>query len=221
VRTPDAVPAGRRFHAQRRAEWWAGLPVLRSPCVTLRELQPADAASLPATLGTHDVQRYLSPGPVTPDDFRAFIDWTVQARTAGRYICFGVVPRGHELAAGVFQLWPVEPGFRTAEWGFALGRLFWGTGLFDESARLVLDFAFGTIGVRRLEGRSAVENGRGNGALRKLGAVPEGVLRQCFLCDGAYRDHVMWALIEEDWHRLKQTSGLQRQATMANQETSR
>jgi RimJ/RimL family protein N-acetyltransferase len=68
-----------------------------------------------------------------------------------------------------------------------------------EGARQVIDFAFGSIGVHRLEARASVENGRGNGALRKLGAVQEGVLRRAFLRDGRYHDQVLWSLIDSDW----------------------
>ena len=65
-----------------------------------------------------------------------------------------------------------------------MGSEFWGTGMFAEGARLVLDFAFDVIGVHRLEARAAVANGRGNGALRKIGAVQEGLLRRSFLRNG-------------------------------------
>ena len=87
-------------------------------------------------------------------------------------------------AIGLFQVRQLEPDFATAEWGFALGSAFWGTGMFMDGARMVVDFAFETLGVRRLEARAAVANGRGNGALRKLGAVQEGVLRRSFLKNG-------------------------------------
>jgi len=42
---------------------------------------------------------------------------------------------------------------------------------------LIGSFAFGTIGTHRLEARVLLQNGRASGALRKLGAVQEGVLR--------------------------------------------
>ena len=59
----------------------------------------------------------------------------------------------------------------------------------------MVEFAFESLGVRRLEARAAVEDHRGNGALRKIGASREMVLRKCFPCwDGVYRDHVMWAI---------------------------
>ena len=67
----------------------------------------------------------------------------------------------------------------------------------------MLGFAFETLGVHRLEARAAVRNGRGNGALRKLGAVPEGDLRQSFLRDGQYTDQILWAILDSDWQRAR------------------
>jgi len=53
--------------------------------------------------------------------------------------------------------------------------------------------------VHRLEARAAVRNGRGNGALRKIGAVQEGLLRKSFLKDGEYLDQALWTILDEDW----------------------
>jgi ribosomal-protein-alanine N-acetyltransferase len=103
-------------------------------------------------------------------------------------------------AVGIFQVRAVEPGFGTAEWGFAIGSPFWGSGAFVDGARLVLDFAFGAMGVHRMEARSAVHNGRGNGALDKIGAVREGLLRKSFLKHGIYYDQVLWAIVDSDWN---------------------
>ena len=103
---------------------------------------------------------------------------------------------GYDTAIGIFQVRSMEPGFETAEWGFAIGSAFWGTGLFQEGAGLVLDFAFDTVGVHRLEARAAVKNGRGNGALQKLGAVQECRLRNSFLKDGQYIDQVLYAMLD-------------------------
>jgi ribosomal-protein-alanine N-acetyltransferase len=104
-----------------------------------------------------------------------------------------------DTAVGLFQVRQLEPGWGTAEWGFAIGSAFWGTGLYAEGAELVLDFVFETIGVHRLEARAAIQNGRGNGALRKLGAVQEGTLRKSFLRNGQYMDQALWAIIADDW----------------------
>jgi RimJ/RimL family protein N-acetyltransferase len=126
--------------------------------------------------------------------------WANRERAAGTYACFAIVPHGMDTAVGIFQVRQIEPAWGTAEWGFAIGSPFWGTGVFADGAKLVLDFAFETIGVHRLEARAAVQNGRGNAALRKLGAVQEGVLRRSFLRNGQYLDQALWAILNEDWY---------------------
>ena len=108
--------------------------------------------------------------------------------------------KGFDTAIGIFQIRGSDTaGFETAEWGFAIGSAFWGTGVFQEGAEMVLEFAFDTLHVRRLEARAAVQNGRGNGALLKLGAVQEAVLRQSFVKNGRTYDQVLFAILERDW----------------------
>ena len=97
----------------------------------------------------------------------------------------------------------MERGFGTAEWGFAIGSPFWGTGVFQDSAELVLEFAFGTLGVHRLEARAAVLNSRGIGALRKIGAVKEGVLRKSLERNGEFLDQALYAVLDIDWRESR------------------
>ena len=185
-------------------DWRDGLPVLSGKRVALRELRATDAASLFAMLTTEEVSRFISPPPNTVEGFERFIAWTIRQRAAGAYLCFAVTVQGFDTAIGIFQVRETEPGFATAEWGFAIGSAFWGTGVFQEGAELVVNFAFETLGVHRLEARSAVKNGRGNGALQKIGAVKEGVLRKSFVRDGQQYDQVLWAILDEDWRQAKQ-----------------
>jgi [ribosomal protein S5]-alanine N-acetyltransferase len=196
-----SVPASIGVPAQEgtTSDWRSGLPVLTSAHITLRELRLEDAPTLFSMLTTEEVARFISPPPTTVEGFARFIEWTVREREAGNYACFGVVPAGMSTAVGLFQLRALEEGFRLGEWGFALSSGYWGTGTFAQSAKLVLDFAFDTIGIERLEARASVANGRGNGALRKIGAVQEGVLRRSFLRNGSYHDQVLWSLLAEEW----------------------
>ena len=189
------------------SNWQQALPVLTGTHGTLRELRTADAPSLLAMLTTEEVARFISPPPTTVDGFERFIAWTHRERAAGRYICFAVVPVGLETAVGIFQIRQLEPGFDTAEWGFAIGSPFWGTGLFADAARLTVDFAFDAVGVHRLEARAATANGRGNGALAKIGAVREAVLRRSFLRRGEYLDQVLWSILRDDWRSGKAVWG--------------
>ena len=158
-------------------------------------------------LTTEEVSRFISPPPTTVEGFERFITWARAERAAGRYACFAVVPHGMTTAIGLFQVRQLEPGFATAEWGFALGSEYWGTGMFIDGARMVVDFAVETLGVRRLEARAAVANGRGNGALRKLGAVQEGVLRRSFLKNGLHLDQMLWSILNEEWRQAKAVWG--------------
>lgn len=184
-------------------DWRQTLPVLTGNMVTLRELELRDGPSLLALLTTAEVARFISAPPTTAEGFDRFISWARRERQRGAYVCFAVVPHGLDTAVGLFQIRQLEAGFTTAEWGFALGSAFWGTGIFDDGARLVVDFAFEAIRATRLEARAAVANGRGNGALRKIGAVQEAVLRQAFMCQGQYLDQVLWSILECDWREAK------------------
>jgi RimJ/RimL family protein N-acetyltransferase len=185
------------------SDWRQGLPTLRGSQVVLRELRASDAASLFALLTTEEVARFISPPPSTVEGFERFIDWTTRQRATGTYACFAVTLAGFDTAIGIFQVRETEPRFGTAEWGFAIGSAFWGTGVFLDGAELVLDFAFDTLGVHRLEARAAVRNGRGNGALQKIGAVQECVLRQSFQKNGEYLDQVLYAVVDLDWRAMR------------------
>lgn len=181
-------------------DWKARLPVLSGRLVTLRELRLSDAASLLALLTTEEVSRFISPPPTTLEGFEKFIAWTHRQRAAGQYVCFAVVPDGMDTAVGFFQVRGLSSSaFDVAEWGFVLGSPYWGRGLFAEGAALVLEFVFETLGVQRLEARASTENGRGNGALVKVGATLEARLRQSFFRHGRYHDQHLWTILAEDW----------------------
>jgi RimJ/RimL family protein N-acetyltransferase len=190
------------------SDWKRALPVLTGSMVTLRELRLSDAPSLLAMLSTEEVARFISPPPTTVEGFERFIAWTHRERAAGNYACFAVVPHGMDSAIGIFQVRQLEPGFATAEWGFAIGSGFWGTGVFMDGARLVVDFAFDVIRTHRLEARAAILNGRGNGALRKIGAMQEGILRKSFLRNGEYLDQALWTILDEDWKAQRTVWGV-------------
>lgn len=184
-------------------DWRQALPMLSGERVTLRELRRSDAASLVGMLSTAEVARFITPPPTTVEGFERFIEWTHLQRSHGAYACFAVVPEGMDTAVGIFQVRQLDPSFATAEWGFAIGSPYWGTGAFTDGARLTLAFAFEMLGVQRLEARAAVANGRGNGALMKMGAVREALLRKSFRRNGEYLDQILWSIVREDWMKTR------------------
>jgi RimJ/RimL family protein N-acetyltransferase len=181
-------------------DWQFELPTIKGRKVTLRDLRQSDASALMAMLSCDEVAEFISPLPRTVEGFEGFISDVHQEQLAGQSFCFGIVPSGYEDAMGLFQV-RLQPGLASAEWGFALGSPFWGSGVFQEGARGVIDFAFGVVGVHRLEARSIASNVRGNAALRKVGAMEEGMLRRAFVRDGRYFDQILWSILKEDWRQ--------------------
>ena len=183
-------------------DWRQGLPTLSGRLLTLRELIPDDAAALLPLLSAREVTRFMSAPPPSLERFAAFVDSTRRERQAGRYAGFAIVPHGEAQPVGVVQLRQLEPGCSTAEWGVAIGSPWWGRGLFEDAGRLMLAFAFQTLGVHRLEARVAAQNARGMAAVAKLAGTQEGLLRRALLTpDGTRVDQVLWAWLEEDWRR--------------------
>ena len=197
----DAVDAAPSM--EMVSDWTKGLPVFNGHRMTLRELVKSDATTLLSMLATEEVAKFISPPPTTPEGFEKFIQWAIRERQAGNQMTFGMVPEGFDHAVGLVQIRAIAPRFSVAEWGFAVGSPFWGTGLFVASATTAVDFAFQHTNVNRLEARAVVQNGRGNGALRKLGAVQEGVLRGSLLKNGQHLDQIMWSIVARDWFQAK------------------
>jgi RimJ/RimL family protein N-acetyltransferase len=176
-------------------DWWAQVPVLSGPSIRIREVEAADAAALLELFADPRVNQYLYTPPSSLTQFEGFIEWAQRQREAAKCVCFVVVPNGLQQPIGLFQLRALEAEFQVAEWGFAMMPSFWSTGLFEEAARLVAEFAF-AIGVKRIEARAVVENGRANRALEKIGAKGEALLRKAFKLN---EPQFLWAIVADEW----------------------
>jgi ribosomal-protein-alanine N-acetyltransferase len=180
--------------------WRRELPVLHGARVYLREVMGSDAAGLFELITQdEDVQRHISAPPPSIVAFHGFIRWCQDQRARGESVCFAIVPHGLTHAVGIVQIRKLGLDFCVAEWGFAIGSMFWSTGVFMEAAVLAADFAFSTLKTFRLEGRAATANGRGNGVLLKLGASSEALLRRGLKRDDVPRDQFIWGLLAEEW----------------------
>ncbi len=185
--------------ADNRPEWRKELPVLSGPTVTLREPAIQDLGPLLDLLSTTDATPFgllEAVGPVSVGDFieRARVD-----RAKGLAFTYLVTLTAERRIVGAVQVRALDPVFETAEWEGTLIPSLRGTGLFIEAARLTVSFTFGTLGSHRIEARVPVQSGRAHGALRKLGAAQEGLLRRSLRRNGRYLDQVLWSLLKEDW----------------------
>ena len=181
--------------------WTRAIDTLRGNLVSVREVCASDAPTLFELLADPAVAADMSAPPPTRDAFYGFIAWARHEREEGRSVAFGIVPAGLQAAVGIVQVRSLDPSWLVAEWGFAIGAAFWGTGAFSEAANLVAGFAFDRMGVHRLEARAVVGNGRGNGALHKLGARPEGTLASAFNRGDHFDAQLLWGLNAEDWRQ--------------------
>jgi [ribosomal protein S5]-alanine N-acetyltransferase len=181
---------------------WRNLPpVLRGPGVHLREVGVEDADALLQLLSRDEIAQVIAPPPQSARELATRIEAARVERLDGRGICFAVMPDRQPLPVGLFRVREIERGFGSAEWEFVIAPEYWGRGLFFAAAPAIVDFAFDTLGVRRLEARAAMHNGRGHGALRKIGAVQEGVLRRSLQQEHGWVDQALWTLLADDWRR--------------------
>jgi ribosomal-protein-alanine N-acetyltransferase len=180
------------------SDWRRGLPQLTGELVSLREVAIADAPALCELLTDPLVTAHISPPPPSVSAFEGFIIWAHRERTLGTSVCFAVVPHGLDQAVGIIQIRTLDPTFVVAEWGFAVGAAFWGTGVFPEAATLAADFAFDVLRVYRLEARVTASNGRGNGAVQKVGGCAEAVLARAFKRQSGFDEQLLWSLLADE-----------------------
>ena len=178
--------------------WTDRLPALRGDLTTLREVAASDVHTLFTLFSDPSVTAYMAPPPPTLAKFAGFVAWSHQQRAQGRGVCFGIVPDGMAAAVGILQV-RLEPPGSDAEWGFVLSSHFWSTGVFSDAASVLVEFAFTTMQVQRLDARIALRNRRAHAAMQKLGARFETTLAGSSP-QGIPRDpESVWALRRHDW----------------------
>jgi RimJ/RimL family protein N-acetyltransferase len=183
--------------------WRDGLPTLVGRSVMLREPRYDDLQSVVEVLSVHDATRFGLDEPVSDVAAQELVERAMRERAAGLSATYAIALGASGTVVGLLQIRQLDPTFEAGEWECTLAPSVRGTGIFLEAARLAGSFAFDTIGAHRLESRVPLHNGRANGALRKLGAIQEGVLRRSARRGGEYFDQVLWSLLKEDWREQR------------------
>jgi ribosomal-protein-alanine N-acetyltransferase len=180
------------------APWTEQVPPLQGQLTTLREVAPSDIHALFTLFSDPAVTAYMAPPPPTLAKFAGFVEWSHQQRLQGRGVCYGVVPDGMTAAVGMLQL-RFDQKVSGAEWGFILSAHFWSTGVFSDAANALVEYAFTTMRIERLEARIAQRNRRAHAAVQKLGARFESTLESSS-AEGVPRDpESVFGLREHDW----------------------
>jgi ribosomal-protein-alanine N-acetyltransferase len=177
----------------------AGEPViLRGVQVMLRPLAPEDVDTWTA-LQQANVERF------GPDDDLADFDtrcrsWAL-ARSLGVAHHFGVFVDGDLVGeAGISELPLVSMG-SVYVW-IDQGRESYG--LATESSILLCQLAFDDLGLHRLEFAVTPENERIRSLLEQYGLRDEGVAASYASVQGQWRDHVRYAITEDEWRERRE-----------------
>jgi [ribosomal protein S5]-alanine N-acetyltransferase len=174
-------------------------PTLRTDRLVLRPLEPDDATGLLAIFSDAEVMKYWNTPPWTsPDDARDFIATSAEATERGESMTLGMVAEATGELIGKCLLFSVHHGSRRAELGFGLGRPHWGQGFVAEAGRALLDYAFDTLRLRRIEAEIDPRNVASAKTLERLGFVREGLLRQRWEIAGELSDSALYGLLADD-----------------------
>lgn len=147
-----------------------GLPALDTPRLHLRALAPADDEALLALFSDErSLETWITTGPWTLGDARVFRERADAGVASRSSFIWGVAEReGGRLVGAVFLVrW--APHHRRVELGYYLASDTWGRGYATEAARAALGFAFGTLGVWRVEAETTPDNEPSKRVMRRLG----------------------------------------------------
>ena len=87
----------------------------------------------------------------------------------------------------------------TCSFGYWIGERHARQGYMTEGLQLVLAFAFDALRLHRVEAACLPHNAPSRGLLLKSGFREEGYAREYLCIDGRWQDHVLFALLKEDW----------------------
>jgi [ribosomal protein S5]-alanine N-acetyltransferase len=176
------------------------LPTLPTQRLALRWLTPADVPALYEVFSDLEVTRYWSSPPfadiAAAEALLAEIHEAFARRTLFQW---GIARRSDDLVVGTCTLAGLVPAHRRAEVGFALGRRHWGQGYMAEALPALVEFAFGQLGLYRLEADADPRNRASIRALERLGFKQEGYLRGRYHLHGEIQDAILFGLLRPDW----------------------
>ncbi len=82
--------------------------------------------------------------------------------------------------------------------GYWIGERFARQGYMHDAVRALIPFIFSTLGLHRIEAACLPGNEASRNLLQKTGFVQEGLARRYLQINGEWRDHLLFALLEED-----------------------
>jgi RimJ/RimL family protein N-acetyltransferase len=138
------------------------MSLLATSRLILRAFQPADAPRLAELINDFDISRMLStvPYPYPPDAAREFIA-KIQPEQETYAICLASGPLIGDIS--------FQPEKRDMQFGYWLGKAFWGKGYMSEATSALLHRVFSELGVDKVETSVFADNPTSWKLQQKLG----------------------------------------------------
>ena len=194
---------------------FTNFPRLATPRLVLRQIEMRDAAAIFATFSDPETMAFYGDEPHRSledarEHVRALDGW--YARREG--IRWGITRRDDSAdeVLGSCGLFIFDDGLRRAEVGYELRRAYWRQGIMREALAALLDFAFQTLELHRVEAVVDDGNARSQRLLGALGFAHEGTLRQRFFFRDRFWDEHYYGLLRDDWRRAHPASAGERPA---------
>lgn len=181
-------------------------PVLRTRRLLMTIPPPSAADRMVAYLSEN--AGHLAPwAPPRPERFLTRGHWQRRLRTAlqefrmdrsMRLVLFHRNnPGGPVLGACNFTDFSRGP-LQSCRLGYSLDHRVEGQGLMTEALRAAIAYAFGTLRLHRIAATHMPENTRSSRVLKRLGFAVEGKAQSYLFINGAWRDHVLTALVNPE-----------------------
>jgi len=175
-------------------------PTLRTERLRLRPFAEADADALFTLHSNAHVLRYWD-SPPWSERGRAErfikVSRTMAEEGTGVRLAVDRHSDGEFIGWCTFNSW--NPDFRSASLGYCYGEAAWGQGYATEAARAVLQWAFDTLDLNRVQAEADTRNLGSARVLEKLGFVLEGTLREDCIVNGDVSDSWVYGLLRRDW----------------------
>ncbi len=194
---------------------------LTTPRLQLRALQPADAEALFEIFSDPRAMQYWSTPPwTTPQQAVERIEQDTAWLEQGAALRLAVMPHATPVPAangegevqdagaaviGTVSLFAFDAASQRAEIGYMLAPRAWGRGLMQEALQALVTYAFGVLGLRRLEADIDPRNQRSARLLERLGFRHEGLLRERWAVAGEVSDSAMYGLLAREWRAAPPT----------------
>lgn len=154
-----------------------------------------------------EVWKLLRIGPGHPPslaEMETFIDELLALQAAGEVLPMTILFLPERNPIGIIRYLDIDRENRMVEVGTWIDSRYWRSPVNTEAKLLALCYAFEEERVHRLQFKTDSRNARSRVAIERLGAVPEGELREAHLVQGGYyRTSLYYSILDREWPEVK------------------